>query len=95
MGLIWYLLIFLALGAVCSIAMILISDRLQHRKMRITSIRTQDILQYQLDKLTAQNTLSGPKPVHAMSPSEERHPHDQARGPKPEPVGGRPEARYL
>lgn len=95
MGLIWYAIIFSAIGAVCSIAMILVSDRLQHRETRVTSIRTQDFLQYQLDNLTAQHNSPAAKQAHAKGAVEQFPSGDEVRVAKPEPVGSRPEARFL
>jgi hypothetical protein len=85
MGLIWHSLIFLAAGAICTLAMIWISDRLQHREPRVSSIRTQDILQYQLDTLTAPHNLPIAKQMLGQDPLEEFRP-EKMSGSQPEPI---------
>jgi hypothetical protein len=86
MGLIWYPLIFLAGGALCSLAMIWISDHLQHGETRVSSIRMQDILQYQLDILTAPHNRPAGKPKLAQGPVGDLHQEEHGDGPEPEPV---------
>lgn len=73
MELIWYSLIILAMGALGSLAMILISDHLQHREMQMSSVRKQDMLQYQLDRLTAPQSLSPEKQPPGRSTLDGRH----------------------
>lgn len=83
-GMMWLSGMILASGAICSVAMIILSDHLQHREKSESGMRQQDLFQSALDMAIAQpeNTSSRslPKaPTLVQSPSPTVMPKRPAR----------------